>query len=428
MRILGDPLDLPKLDMFIGSSNCKSINEESKKLTKKHWKCFDIPDIGVRGMGTFQVIISMSMIFVGIMWSMLHQAITTYPAITDTCQGWPKKCGKYYGLDKQKTYVMEITIWMSVAGCIGLLGGVGQSRILLILALAFTIVPFMGIIENGIFVLGTVENVRSMCDDTSLIETIWGDCWDCNSQIKKQERNIVFMVSCSILTLVHLWVCLRFSEKLQLFIEEKESKVDTSIGAACKFLCFKGNPMREYFFTLLLAAFFIFSCGVAQIVHGVQATNSTQEAEHENISMVLLDNPQFKDEHFIYGSFAIMTAGFVVYFLYHKCRSCYYFTFCLLVQTLSLGYDNGVWHGLELRYGLDVMSLNSTNIASTYPVYINDEARDKIYSSKLAYYTCNITCVLAIFIGMLASEAIQDLERMLNDNSKTKMRRMIVQA
>ena len=230
------------------------------------------------------------------------------------------------------------------------------------------------------------------------------------------------MVICSILTLVHLWVCLRFSEKLQLFNEENESKVDTSIGAACNFLCFKGILMRQYFYTLVLAAFFIFSFGVAQIVYGFQAANSTQEAEHESISVVVLDSPEYKDEHFIYGFFAIMTAVCVVYFLYHKCRSCYYFTFCLLVQTLSLGYDNGVWQRLELTYGIDVMSFNSTNIKSTYPVYINDQARDIINSSTIVYYTCNIVCVLAIFIGMLASEAIQDLERMLNDNSETKMR------
>merc|ERR1739838_1278611 len=99
-------------------------------------------------LGNLQVAISMSMIFMGIIWMMLHEIMTTNPSMGD-CLGWPDgKCYRYYGLAEQKSYVIIIVINMGIAGFIGFLGGIGQRRTLLILALAITIAPFASITQN----------------------------------------------------------------------------------------------------------------------------------------------------------------------------------------------------------------------------------------------------------------------------------------
>jgi len=444
--------DRKRLTMLLRSNTQQIaiVAEESLRI-KKHWQCFDIPDMNVYMLGNLQVGISMAMIFVGIIWMMLHEAMVTKPSIGD-CWGWPGgECHWYYGLEEQKTYVIIIAFHMGIAGFIGFLGGVGHYRTLLILALAITILPFVAITQNGIYVIGIAARVRMMCDDCrmmcddcddcSFIKELWGNCFTCKTQIKYHNINIIFMVICCSLSLAHLWVCLRFSEKLQFVSEAERTTVESSIGATYNLLCFNANPMRLYLESLLILAFGIIACGIAEINYGWQAMTSTQTAKHATFSGLVLDSPEFIDAKFIFGFFAIITAGCVFWFVYEQSRFFYCFTFCVLVETMGRAWDNGVWHWLKLQYGISVIasstnmiSLNSMYIMSlnasyyknlSYPVYIEDEAQTLVSSSMIAYYACGVMCILAIFIGMLACEAIQDLERILNDNSMTKMRKVV---
>jgi len=439
--------DLPT-DLFaMGSDSLRlNIDEQVKKSFKMQLLCFDLPDMNVYKMGNLQAGISIALIFAGILWYMLQETIATKPD-EKHCPGWPgDKCGKYYKSQAQKWYVLSIMIHMNIAGFFGFLGGISQNRTLLIFALAFTTVPFVGIIQNGVRVMGIAEDVSVMCKEgNDCIEYLWGSgiCWECSKQKEYHNTNIFLMVFCNWVALAHLWVCLRFSEKLQLWWEAKRNNVDTSIGATCNFLCCKANLTRLYFYALVFSAVVILACGIAHIDYGRQAAMSKQTWEHGTDPVVVLDDPQFIDANFICGFFAIISAGCVFYFVYYQSRYFYFFTFCLLAQTLSGSWNNGIWYFLDLKYGIgdgfDAPLCNSTlvfwegmsnNTLNPDPynntqIYIDGDARQVLWLSIIAHFTCYITCVLAIFFGMLACEALQDLERMLNDNSEAKMRRAL---
>lgn len=343
-------LDLPTTLYVMNTGFMKAnIDEESKKSFKRQLLCFDLPDLNIYKMGNLQAGISVTMIFAGILWYMLHEAISTEPRDFDHTE-----------LDAQKQYVQAIMIRMIIAGIIGLLGGISQRRTLLILALAFTIVPFVCIIQNGVKVAGSKQG-------------------------KYQNINIFLMGFCSWVSLAHLWVCLRFSEKLQLWWEAKFNKVDNSIGKTCNFLCLKPNLMRLYFYALVISAIILLASGVALMFYWEQAAKSKQKS----------DSPEHPEFIHAYCSFcAIISAGCVFYFVYSQSRVFYCFTFCLLAETLT----------------------------RSYTLYqLASHARELLLLSNI----CINTCDLAIFFGMLACEAIQDYERMLNDNSEAKMRKAL---
>merc|ERR1719419_1387172 len=117
-----------------------------------------------------------------LLWMLLQEAMITKPARTNfSCNGWPGgQCGRYYGLQAQEWYVGRLTISMCVAGGVGILGGFFRHRTILILAMALTILPFIGTLENGIYTMGTAEDVRFMCSDdwwltNDRVITFWGD-------------------------------------------------------------------------------------------------------------------------------------------------------------------------------------------------------------------------------------------------------------
>jgi len=375
---------------------------------KRKILCFDLPDMSIYHMGVLQVLTSSLMIFGGLLWMLLQEAMITQPVRTNfSCHSWPGgNCGRYYAFKAQEYYVGRMTIAMCVAGGMGLVGGFMKHRFFIDLAMVLTIIPFTAIIENGIYTLGNSEDTRYMCSDSWWTETrlalFWGEEWDCATQETYHEISILFMIITSSVSLFHLWISFRFSEKIQ-----SEGELDEKIPNMFERLCDWFIESKRLMKLILVLSLFIAIGGIVQIAYGADAASSTQEELNwTNVDMVVvLDSPSYIDAHYIYGVLAIISAIAIILFFWLKDRTILFLVFCLLVETHAIGFQSLIWHEIDLLYGIVEFASNNEMI---YPVYINGEARDTVYGSVQVYYVFNIVIMIALFLTILTSEAIQD--------------------
>jgi len=392
-----------------------NVNPEDKKM---HILCFDFPDLSLYHMGIVQVLTSSVMVFMGLLWMLLQEAMITSTARANfSCNGWPDgQCSRYYGFKAQEYYVGRITISLCVAGAFGIFGGILKCRTVLTLALVLTIIPFSGIIENGIYTFGNSEDVSYMCGDEDWwlqddrLTTFWGDDWDCTTQENYHKYSVVFMIIISTVSLCHLWICLRFSEKIQSKDEERIERNPNCFGRFWQWL----NAPKRMRLLLLVLSFFVAIGGFVQIGYGAEAASSTQtEVNYDGEDVVVLDSPSYIDAHYIYACLSIFSAVLIWIFFFLNDRNILCFVFALLVETHAIGFQNLIWHEADLKYGIVEFATNSISI---YPVYINGDARDLLNGSIQVYYVFNIFIMITIFVSLLTSEAMQDEDKDEIDN------------
>jgi len=384
---------------------------------KKQCLFFDLPDLSVYRMGICQVVTAVCLIFLGFLWIILEEAMITEPAMMLNCNGWDDGvCGRYYGLQAQEYYVSRLAITMVTSGFFGVLGGFFRHRTTLILAMALTTVPFFGTLENSIYTMGAAEDVRHMCSDSwwaenNRVTIFWGEEWDCEKQESYHLTSVVFMILCSSFSLLHLWISFRFSEKLQSW---EEADNDVNLGDPFTFFFCKINPMRWYTAALFLLSFIVAGGGVVQIYFGAVSEGSTQVGENWNTDLIVyLDSPSYIDTPYIYGVFAILSGFCALIFVFTEHRSILCLVFCLLVETNAIGLQNCIWHEIDLEYGIMQFATNSVVV---YPLWIVGHARN-LLSSSVQVYWAFITCnMLMLFFSVMAHEAIQDSEKMMNNN------------
>jgi len=383
----------------------EKVDEED---VKKKILCFDIPDMSTYHMGVMQVLTSSLMLFAGLLWMMLQEAMITMPARANfSCHSWPGGfCGRYYAFKAQEYYVGRMTISMCVAGGAGLIGAFSKYRFFIDLAMVLTLIPFTGIIENGIYTLGNSEDVRYMCRDTTFwtearLERMWGTEWDCTTQETYHDVSILFMIIASSVSLFHLWISFRFSEKIQ---SEDEHKIKANPNCFERLLDLLDS--KRLIKLILMLSLLIAIGGIVQIAYGADAASSKQEEKNwDNIMVRVLDNPSYIDAHYIYGVMAIISTIAIWIFFYCKDRSVLSLVFCLLVETHVIGTQSLIWHEIDLLYGVVDFATSDENI---YPTYINGEARNTLCGSIQVYYVFNILIMITIFLTILTSEAIQD--------------------
>jgi len=210
------------------------------------------------------------------------------------------------------------------------------------------------------------------------------------------------MIIASSVSLFHLWISFRFSEKIQ---SEGENQI-------------KANPnlferLRDWFIDskrlinlILMLSLFIAIGGIVQIAYGADAASSKQtEMNWDDVDVYVLDNPSYIDAHYIYGFMAIISMIAILLFYYLEYRSVLSLVFCLLVETHAIGIQSLIWHEIDLLYGVVDFATSDENI---YPTYINGEARNTLCGSVQVYYVFNILIMITIFLSILTSEAIQD--------------------
>jgi len=391
---------------------------------KKKVLCCDLPDLTIYHMGVLQALTSCIMIFVGLLWMLLQEAMITLPERTFSCNGWPGgECNRYYGFKAQEYYVSRMTIGMCVAGAAGGIGGFLKYRVFATLAMVITLIPFNAIIENGIYTLGNSEDVRYMCSDTfwqtevdgvTRLAIFWGEDFDCASQETYHKTSVVFMIIASSVCLLHLWICLRFSEKIQSL---NETMIDEELPNWFDRLCEWFMDSKRLVKLLLVLSLFVGIGGIVQIAYGADAASSKQEEESWSGDFVfVLDSPAFIDASYIYGILAVLSAASIWLYFCYKDRAILCLVFCLLVETHAIGFQNLIWHEIALDYGIVGFALNNVSI---YPTYINGDARDTLYGSVQVYYIFNILIMITIFISLVASEAIQEEKK---DDMRAKTR------
>lgn len=389
---------------------------------KKQCLIFDLPDLSVYRMGICQAVTAIGLIFLGLLWMLLEEAMITQPVRYNfSCNSWPGgRCGRYYGLQAQEFYVSRLAICMVTAGVVGVLGGLFRHRTLLILAVALTTFPFFGTLENSIYTMGASEDVRFMCSDddwttNERVSVFWGDEWDCTTQESYHITSIVFMILCSSFSLLHLWMCFRFSEKLQSWEEAKQHDVDVNLGDSftCMFIrC--TSPMRLYTYALLFLSIVVTAGGIVQIYFGAVSEGSSEaELNWKYEEVVLLDAPSYIDTPYIYGIFAILSGFCTLIFVFTDHRSILCLVFCLLVETNAIGFRNCIWHEIDLEYGIMQFAAGEFLI---YPVYVNGHARNLLFASVQVYWVFLSANMIMVFFAIMAHEAIQDSEKMMNNN------------
>jgi len=390
-------------------------------LTKKQCLCFDLPDMTVYHMGVLQTLTGFFIIFLGLAWMMIQEQMITLP-VRDmfSCTGWPEGgCGRYYGLQAQEYYVGRLTVTMLAAGGVGVVGGVFRHRTLLILAMVLTIVPFFGILENGINTMGTAEDVRFMCSDpwwvsNDRVGLFWGDDWECATQETYHSYSVAFMILCSSFSLFHLWLCLRFSEKLQSWEHAEDFDVDVNLGDNFRCICNIPQPMKLYKISMNVLSWVVMAGGIAQIYYGVSSDNSTQTQEnYDGEQVVVLDSASYIDTPIIYGIFAILPGLLTFVYAFINSRAILSLVFCLLIESIAIGFQNCLWHQIDLEYGIVQYASSAINV---FPLYINDGARDLLQSSILWYRISLGASILMLFFAVMTHEATQDVEKMINND------------
>jgi len=378
---------------------------------KRHILCFDIPTLSIYHYGVIQALTSCVMIFVGLLWMLLQEAMITVAVRSFSCNGWPEgQCFRYYGFKAQEYYVGRMTITMCVAGAAGALSAFMKKRAFSTLAMVLTLVPFTGIIENSIYTLGNSEDVSYMCtdewwtaDDNSKLKIFWGEEWDCNTQENYHRISVLFMIIASTVSLFHLWISLRFSEKIQSY---NETIIDEELPNWFDRLCEWCMHSKRLIKLMLILSLLIGIGGIVQIAYGADAASSKQEEVNwagENIR--IMDNLAYIDGNYIYGALAVISGASMWLYLCYRDRAVLCLVFCLLVETSAIGFQNLIWHEIDLEYGIIEFALNSIQM---YPVYINGEARDTLWGSVQVYYVFNILIMITIFTTVLASETIQE--------------------
>jgi len=400
---------------FILSERIQNLSLMNDKVEpedlKRHFLFCDIPSMSIYHYGVIQALTSCIMIFVGLLWMLLQEAMITLAVREFSCNGWPgDQCFRYYGFKAQEYYVGRMTITMCVAGAAGVISAFLKKRAFSTLAMILTILPFTGIIENSIYTLGNSEDVSFMCtdawwtaDDNTKLKLFWGDEWDCSTQETYHRTSVLFMIIASTVSLFHLWISLRFSEKIQSY---NETIIDEELPNWFDRLCeWCMDPKRLIKLMLILSAF-VGIGGIVQIAYGADAASSKQVATNWNSEDVrVMDNMSYIDGNYIYGALAVISAASIWLYFCYRDRSILCLVFCLLVETSAIGFQNLLWHEIDLQYGIIEFALNDIRI---YPTYIDGEARNTLYGSLQVYYVFNILIMITIFTTVLASEAIQE--------------------
>jgi len=397
-------------------------NEVGPQYFKKQCLIFDLPDMSIYSLGICQAVTAFCLLCFGLLWMLLEEAMITEPARADfSCNGWPDgKCGRYYGLQAQEFYVSRLAGSMVLAGFVGILGGLFRHRTLLIFAMSLTTVPFVDTLENSIYTMGAAEDVRFMCTDDwwvngNKIALFWGEDWDCATQRSYHDASVGLMILCSSFALLHLWVSFRFSERLQSWERADRHEVSVNLGDPFKcFCCTITNPMRWYTYALLILSIAVMGGGVVQIYFGGVSDGSTQTGiNFAGESVVLLDGTPYIDTPIIYGIFALLSGFCTLIFVFTQHRSILCLVFCLAIETNGIGWLNCVWHEIDLEYGIIQFATNSIQI---YPVYLTGYARNFIAASIQVYWTFMGFNLLVVFFSVMAHEAIQDSEKIMNNN------------
>jgi len=402
---------------FILSERIQNLSLMNSKVEPEDLKrqilfC-DIPTLSIYHFGAMQALTSCTMIFMGLLWMLLQEAMITVPVRNFSCNGWPKnQCYRYYGFKGQEYYVGRMTIAMCVAGAAGVVSAFLKKRAFCTVAMVLTLLPFTGIIENSIYTLGNSEDVSYLCTDewwtrvtnnNSKLKMFWGEEWDCNTQENYHRISVMFMIIASTISLFHLWICLRFSEKIQSY---NETIIDEELPSWFDRLCEWCMESKRLIKLMLILSVFVGIGGIVQIAYGADAASSKQEEINwsgENVR--IMDNLAYIDGNYIYGVLSVISAASVWLYFFYRDRAILCLVFCLLVETSAIGFQNLIWHEIDLEYGIIEFALNSIEI---YPVYINGEARDTLYGSVQVYYFFNILIMITIFTTVLASEAIQE--------------------
>jgi len=390
--------------------------------TKKQCLFFDLPDMTVYHMGVLQSLTSFFIISLGLAWIVIQEQMITSPVRDQfSCNGWPDgQCGRYYGLQAQEYYVGRLAITMLASGGVGVVAAFFRHRTLLILAMVLTIVPFIGILENGIYTMGAAEDVHFMCTDDWWVTNnknvmFWGDDWDCAAQETYHHYSVVFMILCSSFSLFHLWLCLRFSEKLQSWEHAQDNDIDVNLGDKFRCICNITQPMKLYKCSMIFLSCAVMAGGIAQIYFGVSSDGSTQtEQNYDSEDVVVLDSASYIDTPIIYGIFAILPAFLTWLFALLNSRAILSLVFCLLIESIAIGVQNCLWHQIDLEYGIVQFSSTEFNV---WPLYINGNARDLLNSSILWYWISLGASILMLFFTVMTHEAQQDVEKMINNDS-----------
>jgi len=410
---------------YMLSERVQDMHMQTGHVPIAHSKClfFDIPDMKIYHMGIFQTLNAITLVFLGLAQMWLQEQMITEPARDSfSCADWPEgKCARYYGLQAQEYYVARLATAMVAAGGVGLLGGIFRHRTLLILAMTLTIVPFFGIIQNSVYTMGTAEDVTFMCTDAwwlanDRVVIFWGDNWECKTQETYYLFSVVLMIASSTLSLMHLWVCLRFSEKLQSWAEADENDVDRNLADRFRCICYINQPMKLYKYTLLFLAMAIIAGGSVQIHFGMESDKSTQTAtNYLNQDVVVLDSPSYIDTPIVYGIYSILAGLLTFAFACTNSRTILSLVFCLVIQSLSIGWQNCLWHQIDLEYGIVQFATNSINV---YPLHIAGDARDHLWMSIQCYWGFLGASILMLFFCVMTHEAMQDEENIINNDAQ----------
>merc|ERR1719285_984356 len=342
---------------------------------------------------------------------LLQEAMITVAVRFFSCNGWPEdQCFRYYGFKAQEYYVGRITITMCVAGAAGAISAFLKKRAFSTLAMVLTLLPFTGIIENSIYTLGNSEDVSYMCadewwtdNDNAKLKAFWGEEWDCNTQESYHNTSVLFMIISSTVSLFHLWISLRFSEKIQSY---NETIIDEELPNWFERLCEWCMEAKRLIKLMLILSLFVGIGGIVQIAYGADAASSKQEAtNYSGEDVRVMDKMSYIDANYIYGSLAVISGASVWLYFFFRDRAILCLVFCLLVETSAIGFQNLIWHEIDLEYGIVEFALNDFRI---YPTYIDGEARNTLYGSLQVYYVFNTLIMIAIFTTVLASEAIQE--------------------
>jgi len=243
----------------------------------------------------------------------------------------------------------------------------------------------------------------------------WGQDFNCEKQQMYHTTSVVFMILCSTFALLHLWVCLRFSEKLQSWEDADEYDVDVNLGDKFRCICWINQPMKLYKFGLIFLALAVITGGGGQIYYGVESDGSDQVG-HSYLTddFPILDSPSYIDTPIIYGIFSILSALFTFVFACTNSRSMLSLVYCLLVESIAIGWQNCLWHEIDLEYGIIQWAEQSINI---YPVYINGEARDMLWACVQWYWASLGASILMLFFCVMTHEAIQDVDKIVNNDT-----------
>lgn len=400
----------------------KKIQEEAiltgdtKQETKQSFLCFDLPDLTICGFKWIGVCVSLIVMGVGFAWIVTWRQIEVDTAEIFNPAAKDEESQKSYHLMFVMALVSETGGLMVLTGFFALIAFLYSHRSTLLWTFTLGMTALAVLCASGTTFIKAWQEAKDQCDlDPEFLLDYYGRTFDCERNASWHDVNMFWVWTSAFLLVFLNWCCIRFSERLQSWDKAEERGLDVSLGDMFTCICVRcRNPVGLY--TNLLNI-----CGVIICTGSVGLCVLAYLSGKMDNSVVDSDF-FFTSSSYVYGAISLFAAIGAWLGTCDRDRGILMGVFILMSLVLAMGYFNCVRNFMNWAYGVDTDVIWCTEDSQftgldgkvTCPPYFADGMLEAVIAlDGIIYTVLSLFAVLAVWLSIMASEAIQD-ERIEN--------------